>query len=101
MLLFRLPLGQNPGASVEEGLLAESFADFIGMHRTFIGTIERGESNLDFSNLTKISNGLGLTPPNSLPGLRAGPRPFRKIPQHGNADETQPIAPVVIARSEE
>jgi transcriptional regulator with XRE-family HTH domain len=34
-----------------------------------MGTIERGESNLSFSNLVKISQGLGITLSELLSGL--------------------------------
>lgn len=39
-----------------------------------MGTIERGESNLSFSNLVKVSQGLGITLSQLLSGLekRAG-----------------------------
>ena len=40
----------------------EAFADVSGLHRTYIGQIERGEKNLSFGNLVKISTVLGVTP---------------------------------------
>jgi transcriptional regulator with XRE-family HTH domain len=39
----------------------EVFADVSGLHRTYIGQIERGEKNLSFGNLVKISTVLGVT----------------------------------------
>ena len=54
---------------LKEGYSQESFADHCGVHRTFMGTIERGESNLSFSNLVKISHGLGITLSQLLSGL--------------------------------
>ena len=44
----------------KQGYSQESFADKCGVHRT-LGTIERGESNLSFSNLVKVAQGLGIT----------------------------------------
>ena len=44
----------------EQGYSQESFADKCGVHRTFMGTVERGESNLSFSNLAKIARALNL-----------------------------------------
>lgn len=38
----------------------ESFADFIGMHRTYYSAIERGEKNLQLDTLHRISVGLKL-----------------------------------------
>jgi transcriptional regulator with XRE-family HTH domain len=53
----------------EQGYSQESFADHCGVHRTFMGTIERGESNLSFSNLVKVAEGLGITLSELLTGL--------------------------------
>jgi transcriptional regulator with XRE-family HTH domain len=53
----------------KQGYSQESFADHCGVHRTFMGTIERGESNLSFSNLVKVSEGLGITLSELLSGL--------------------------------
>ncbi|PWT99837.1 MAG: transcriptional regulator [Terriglobia bacterium] len=53
----------------KQGYSQEDFADHCGVHRTFMGTIERGESNLSFSNLVKVSQGLGITLSQLLSGL--------------------------------
>ena len=45
----------------EQGYSQESFADKCGVHRTFMGTIERGESNLSFQNIAKVATTLGVT----------------------------------------
>ncbi len=39
----------------------EEFAHISGLHRTYIGQIERGEKNISFGNLVKISGVLGVT----------------------------------------
>ncbi len=59
---------------LKRGYSQEGFADHCGVHRTFMGTIERGESNLSFSNLVKVAYGLGITLSRLLSGLekRAG-----------------------------
>lgn len=44
-----------------QGLSQEDFADKCGVHRTFMGTVERGESNLSFSNLFKVASTLGIS----------------------------------------
>jgi len=54
---------------LKEGYSQEDFADHCGVHRTFMGTIERGETNLSFSNLVKVSRGLGITLSALLSGL--------------------------------
>ena len=44
-----------------QGYSQESFADKCGVHRTFMGTVERGESNLSFQNIVKVAQALGLS----------------------------------------
>lgn len=46
---------------LRRGYSQEAFADHCGVHRTFMGTIERGESNLSLQNLARIAAGLGIT----------------------------------------
>jgi transcriptional regulator with XRE-family HTH domain len=36
----------------------EEFAHISGLHRTYIGQIERGEKNISFGNLSKLLSGL-------------------------------------------
>jgi transcriptional regulator with XRE-family HTH domain len=44
-----------------KGLSQEDLADKCGVHRTFMGTVERGESNLSFSNILKVASTLGIS----------------------------------------
>jgi transcriptional regulator with XRE-family HTH domain len=44
-----------------QGFSQESFADKCGVHRTFMGTVERGESNLSFQNIVKVAEMLGVS----------------------------------------
>ena len=44
----------------EQGFSQEGFADKCGVHRTFMGTVERGESNLSFQNIAKVATTLGV-----------------------------------------
>ena len=44
-----------------QGLSQEDLADKCGVHRTFMGTVERGESNLSFSNILKVASTLGTS----------------------------------------
>jgi transcriptional regulator with XRE-family HTH domain len=44
----------------EQGYSQEGFADKCGVHRTFMGTVERGESNLSFQNIAKVATTLGV-----------------------------------------
>ena len=45
----------------EQGYSQEAFADKCRVHRTFMGTIERGESNLSFQNILKVATNLGVS----------------------------------------
>ena len=44
----------------EQGYSQEGFADKCGVHRTFMGTVERGESNLSFQNIAKVATTLAV-----------------------------------------
>lgn len=43
------------------GYSQESFADRCGLHRTYMGAVERGESNISLDNIEKIARALHLT----------------------------------------
>ncbi|HVO55980.1 MAG TPA: helix-turn-helix transcriptional regulator [Solirubrobacterales bacterium] len=44
------------------GLSQEAFADLIGVHRTYMGGIERGERNLTLKSLERIAARIGVDP---------------------------------------
>lgn len=44
----------------ELGLSQEELADRADLHRTFIGHVERAESNVSIDNIAKISEALSL-----------------------------------------
>jgi transcriptional regulator with XRE-family HTH domain len=50
----------------------EEFAHVSGLHRTYIGQIERGEKNISFGNLVRVSNALGVTMAELLAELETG-----------------------------
>ena len=56
-------VGRNLRAYREaRGLSQEDFADVLGVHRTYMGGVERGERNLTLKSLEKIADRLGLDP---------------------------------------
>lgn len=44
----------------EKGYSQESFADAVGLHRTYMGGIERGERNVGVVNLARIAETLDI-----------------------------------------
>jgi transcriptional regulator with XRE-family HTH domain len=44
------------------GLSQEAFADVLGVHRTYMGGIERGERNLTLKSVEKIAGRIELEP---------------------------------------
>lgn len=44
------------------GLSQEAFADVLGVHRTYMGGVERGERNLTLKSLERIAERLDLDP---------------------------------------
>lgn len=45
----------------ERGFSQEEFAFRVGLHRTYMGDIERGEKNVTLMTADKLARGLGLT----------------------------------------
>lgn len=62
-----LPLQSRLGRTIRSLRLAagysqEGFADQVGVHRTYMGAVERGEVNISLGNIERIATALGLTP---------------------------------------
>lgn len=54
---------------IRQKLSQEDLADKAGVHRTYIGMIERAEKNITLINLKKISKALNLEVSQLLKGL--------------------------------
>jgi len=44
----------------EQGLSQEALADRAGLHRTYVGAVERGERNITLVSANRIARALGL-----------------------------------------
>lgn len=56
-------LGRNLRAyRTERGLSQEAFADLVGVHRTYMGGIERGERNLTLKSVERIAARIKIEP---------------------------------------
>ena len=56
----------------DRGWSQERFAELCGLHRTYIGSVERGERNVSLLNIWAISEALGVRPGQLLDGPTVG-----------------------------
>src|SRR5579883_2246366 len=73
----------------ERAFSQEAFADECGVHRTFMGTVERGESNLSFHNIAKIAGTLGIPLSTLFRDLEASAKALAAQPDEPAANKSK------------
>ena len=69
---LRLAVAENTkNKRLRLGLSQEQLADLSGFHRTYIGSVERGERNVTLSTLEALAKALGVMPAELLQGKDA------------------------------
>lgn len=57
---------------VSLGLSQEELADLAGLHRTYVGSIERGERNPSLLNISRLAQALKVKPSELMPDMPRG-----------------------------
>jgi transcriptional regulator with XRE-family HTH domain len=58
-------------ARLKRGLSQEALGFEAGVHRTFVGAVERGEVNNSLINILRLARALAVPPGTLLAGIRA------------------------------
>jgi transcriptional regulator with XRE-family HTH domain len=53
------------------GFSQEELAARVGLHRTYVGSLERGERNVSLENILRIAKALAVDPGDLMRGLSA------------------------------
>jgi transcriptional regulator with XRE-family HTH domain len=71
---------------LKKGFSQEAFADHCGLHRTYMGAIERGEHNLTIQTVLTIAHGLSIPVSRLLAGIE---RYIRDTSEHPNQPQSR------------
>lgn len=52
------------------GWTQEQLAEGVGLHFTYVGSVERGERNISLKNIIRLASALGVDPGSLVSGLR-------------------------------
>jgi len=67
---FQITIGKTiKKYRLEKDLSQEDLAALCSLHRTYIGSVERGERNISLNNIITISRALGIKPSTLLQGI--------------------------------
>lgn len=55
----------------KQGYSQEKLAEVSGLHRTYVGSVERGERNVALRNIVRLAEALGEDPGELIRGLRS------------------------------
>jgi len=67
---IKAQLGENvKHFRLEAQLSQEELANLASLHRTYIGSIERGERNVSLENIVQIARALNVNPEELLQGI--------------------------------
>ena len=56
---------------VERGMSQEKLAEKAHVHRTYVGSLERGERNVALINIVRLADALGIDPSELVTGMTA------------------------------
>ncbi len=60
---------------IKQGLSQEELADIAGLHRTYVGSVERGERNISIDNMERLASALNINIQDLLIDDQQPPRP--------------------------